>query len=233
VRDLGITDRAAAWKTYLEVVHEATLPAVVREHPVYAARKDVVALFDYMLGFRDYHYKDIAIAWKFAVKEPYRGYTTRFGVYEHDLGRYLANVHSFSERLAAQPPGLNPLLAACADVRVDLSLRVWDVVKALKLLRAASTAANKPTQVDDRRSFLRFAEDVMRDLEGRRAELTALRLAVTDAEITPDNEDTHAKVVALGARVEQIRHALWDRVAAVGLLAEGVVAEERTRELPR
>lgn len=186
-------------------------------------------LFDYMLGFRDYHYKDIAIAWKFAVREPYRGYTTRFGVYEHDLASYLANVHAFSARLAAQPPGLNPLLAACADVRVELSLRVWDVIKALKLLRAAA----KPTEVGARRSFLRLAADVMGDLEAHRAELGALRLAVTDAEITPDNEDIHAKVVALRASVEKVRHDLWDRVGAANLLTDAVIADERTRELPR
>jgi len=233
LRDLGITERDAAWKVYLDVVHEAVLPEVIRTHPVYRERKDVSGLFDYMLGFRDYHFKDIAIAWKFAVKEPYRGYTTRFGVYEHHLDRYLANVHSFSERLAAYPPGLNPLLAACADVRVDLSLRVWDVIKALKLLRAASIAAARPTQLEERRSFLQLAEDVMRDLEARRSELTVLRAAVTDAEITPRNEESHAKVADLGVRVEQLRQGLWDRVGKVGLLADAVIAEERARALPR
>ncbi len=236
LRDMGITDRAAAWSLYLEVVHDAVLPSIVRDHPVYRGRKDVSGLFDYMLGFRDYHYKDIAIAWKFAVKEPYRGYTTRFGVYEHDLERYLANVHSFSARLADYPPGINPLLAACADVRVDLSLRVWDVVKALKLLRAASVSAAKPSpsgQVEERRAFLALAEDVMAELEAKRAQLVELRAAVSNAEITPNNEDTFAKVAQLGADVERVRQRLWDRVGATGLLAEAVIAEERTRELPR
>lgn len=233
LRDLGITDRAAAWSVYLDVVHEAVLPDVIRAHPVYRARKDVSGLFDYMLGFRDYHFKDIAIAWKFAVKEPYRGYTTRFGIYEHDLARYLANVHSFSHRLASYPPGLNPLLAACADVRVDLSLRVWDVIKALKLLRAASLTAATPGQVEERRGFLLLAAQIMSALEGKRAELGELRGAVGNAEITPDNEDTFAKIAALSADVERTRQELWDRVARTGLLQEAVIAEERTRELPR
>ncbi|HSO31980.1 MAG TPA: hypothetical protein VLT33_05675 [Labilithrix sp.] len=233
LRDLGITARDEAWEVYLAVVHEAALPERITSHPVYRERKDVAGLFDYMLGFRDYHTKDIATAWRFAVKEPYRGYTTRFGVYEHDLEHYLAHVHSFSARLAAYPPGLNPLLASCADVRVDLSLRVWDVVKALKLLRAASLTAAKPTQVADRRSFLELAEDVMRDLEGKRAELAILRAVVTDAEMTPNNEDTHARVVDLATRVEHTRHELWDRVGRAGLLEEAVIAAERTRELPR
>lgn len=233
MRDLGVTDRAEAWSLYLDVVHEAVLPDVIRNHPVYRERKDVSGLFDYMLGFRDYHYKDIAIAWKFAVKEPYRGYTTRFGIYEHDLARYLANVHSFSHRLASYPPGLNPLHAACADVRVDLSLRVWDVIKALKLLRAASITAAVPAQVEERRGFLSLAEQLMSALEAKRAVLTELRGAIGNAEITPDNEETFAKIAALGAHVEQIRQDLWDRVGRTGLLQEAVIAEERTRELPR
>jgi hypothetical protein len=233
LRDLGITDRAEAWKIYLDVVHEAVLPEIVKRHPVYAARKDVSGLFDYMLGFRDYHTKDIAIAWRFAVKEPYRGYTTRFGVYEHDLERYLGNVHAFSERLATYPPGINPLLASCADVRVDLSLRVWDVIKALKLLRAASLGSGKPAQSEERRSFLQLAEDVMTDLEAKRTELTALRAVVADAEMTPVNETTHQQVVNLATRVEATRQALWDRVERTSLLGTAVIAEERTRELPR
>ena len=233
LRDLGVTTRAEAWAIYLDVVHEALLPKRIARHPVYRERKDIAGLFDYMLGFRDYHTRDIAIAWRFAVKEPYRGYTTRFGVYEHDLDRYLANVHSFSARLASYPPGINPLLASCADVRVDLSLRVWDVVKALKLLRAASIEAARPTQVADRQSFLALAEDVMRDLEGKRAELAILRAVVGDAEITPDNEDTHARVLDLTARVEQTRQGLWDRVQSTGLLGDAIIAAERTRELPR
>jgi hypothetical protein len=233
LRDLGITSREEAWKIYLDVVHDAVLPEIVRAHPVYRERKDVSGLFDYMLGFRDYHFKDIALAWSFAVKEPYRGYTTRFGVYEHDLERYLAHVHSFSRRLDAYPPGINPLLASCADVRVDLSLRVWDVIKALKLLRAASVAQGKPTAREDRRSFLLLAEDIMRDLERLRAELGVLRAAVTDAEMTPNNEETYAKAADLGACVERTRQRLWDGVAQTALLEEAVLAQERTRELPR
>jgi hypothetical protein len=231
MRDMGFGDRASAWPLYLEVVHEAKLPEAISEHPVYAARKDVRELFEYMLGFREYQAKDIASAWKYSMKEPYRGYTTRFGVYEGDLERYLDGVHGFAARLAAYPPGYNPLLAACADVRVDLSLRVWDVVKALKLLRAASVAAKRPG--DDRRAFLAMAEREMATLFGLKAELAVLRARVIDAEITPDNEDTHGAIAGLSARVEAARQVFWDRVASVGLLESAVVAEERTRELPR
>src|SRR5262249_42537978 len=138
MRDLGYTDRAAVWPIYLDVVHEAVIPEVIKENPVYRARQDIAGLFDYMAGFRDYHHKDIAIAGKFAVQSPYRGYTIDFGIYESDLDRYLDYVHAFPERLAAYPPGLNPLLAACADVKVDLALRVWDVMKALRLVRESA-----------------------------------------------------------------------------------------------
>src|SRR5262249_50191381 len=107
---------------------------------------------------------------------------------------------SFAARLAAYPPGYNPLLAACADVRVDLSLRVWDVIKALKLLRAASVAAKRPD--GERRAFLAMAEDQMKVLVADKADLGAVRARVLDAEITPDNEDTHGRVAALSAKVE-------------------------------
>ena len=231
LRDVGITERKDAWRVYLEVVHEKRLPEEIAKHAVYAARNDVSDLFDYMLGFREYHRKDIAIAWRFAVKEPYRGYTTRFGIYESDLGRYLDHVHAFSARLASYPPGYNPLLASCADVRVDLSLRVWDVVKALKLLRAASLKRGGPEP--ERASFLALAEDVMRELEGERGELAVLRGAVRDAEMTPPNEDTYARIKELGSRVERTRQTLWSRVLATKLLEDAVIAEERVRELPR
>ena len=122
------------------------------------------------------------------------------------------------------------------DVCVDLSLRVWDVVKALKHLRAASVSAVKLSpsgQVEERRAFLALAEGVMGELEAKRAQLGELRAAVSNAEITPNNEDTFAKVAHLDADVERVRQRLWDRVGATGLLAEAVIAEERTRELPR
>jgi hypothetical protein len=231
MRDMGFGERASAWPIYLDVVDEAKLPEVVGKHPVYAARKDVRELFEYMLGFREYQAKDIASAWRFSIKEPYRGYTTRFGIYESDLDRYLDGVHGFAARLSAYPPGYNPLLAACADVRVDLSLRVWDVIKALKLLRAASVAAKRPDA--ERGSFLSMAEDQMKVLLGRKAELAALRTRVIDAEITPHNEDTHGAIAALSAKVEGARQSFWDRVANLDLLEPRVTSEERSRELPR
>ena len=67
----------------------------------------------------------------------------------------------------------------------------------------------------------------------RKAELAALRARITDAEITPDNEESHAAIAALSAKVEVARQSFWDRVANLGLLEPAVVAEERTRELPR
>ena len=35
------------------------------------------------------------------------------------------------------------------------------------------------------------------------------------------------------ASVEKVRHDLWDRVRAANLLTDAVIADERTRELPR
>jgi hypothetical protein len=87
--------------------------------------------------------------------------------------------------------------------------------------------------VEDRRAFLALAEDVMRDLEAKRTELAGLRAAVADAEMTPNNEETHARVLDLTGRVERTRQELWDRVAQTGLLEDAVIADERTRELPR
>ena len=85
LRDLGVTDRQSARAIYDEVVQRALPPASVSGHPVYQAREDIRGLFAYMLGFRDYHYKVIAVAWRFGARDPYRGYLARFGIYQGDL----------------------------------------------------------------------------------------------------------------------------------------------------
>ena len=227
LRDLGITERAPAREIYDAVVDRAELPAHVSSHPVYQARPELQSLFKYMLGFRPYHFKDIEVAWRFAQKEPYRGYTARFGIYESDLAKYLEHVRTFQERLAQTPPGFNPLLAAWAETRLDLHLRVWDVIKALKLLR-------KPARSNhERRGFLNLGEQLIAELQGLRKRLQPLRERITDAEITARNEQTFTAIHALGAEIEAVRQRLWDQVAATGLLEPSVVAAERTRELPR
>lgn len=225
MRDLGYHDHERVWPIYLDLVDRAVVPEAVAAKA--SARPDIAELLEYMRGFRDYHFKDIAIAWKFAVQSPYRGYTIRFGIYESDLGRYLAGVHAFPARLAAYPVGLNPLLAACADVKVDLALRVWDVMKALRLVREPAGSAER------RAGFLALADETMAELEACKARLAVIRADVRDAEITPRNEETLGRVGALAGDVDGVRQRLWDRVAASGLLPPAVIAEERGRDLPR
>jgi hypothetical protein len=234
LRDLGITARPAARAIYDDVVDRAVLPESVKQHPVYQAREDIRGLFAYMLGFRAYHYKDIAIAWRFGAKDPYRGYLARFGIYESDLGRYLARVAAFWDALSALPRGLNPLLCALADVRLDLQLRVWDVTKALRLLRAATLAGQPPEQGRAARTaLLGGVEPLLGELEQVRGELAVLRLHVHDAEATPRNQALYAQAAALGAQVESVRDRLWGWAAGTGLLSQGTLDEERVRELPR
>ncbi len=225
MRDLGYLERDAIWPLYVELVDEARIPAVLAQHP--AMRPDIASLFEYMRGFRDYQLTDIRTAWKYAVKEPYRTYAIRFGIYESDLARYLDNVATFCARLAKVPPGLNPLLAACADVKVDLALRVWDIMKGLKLARDPAGTG------EARVKLLALADATMRDLEAGKADLQALRRAIHDAELTSRNEDAHAQIAALAARVETIRRGWWDALAATGLLAAAALDAERARELPR
>ena len=223
MRDLGYLDRETIWPIYLELVDRATIPEAIAKHP--AMRPDIALLFEYMRGFRDYQMTDIRTAWKYAVKEPYRTYAIRFGIYEHDLARYLDGVATFCARLAKVPPGLNPLLAACADVKVEIALRVWDLMKGLKLAR---DPAGTP---EARVRLLALADATMRDLEACRGELAALRGTIHDAEITSRNEDAYTRIAALAARVAGVRHAWWDALASV--LPESTLAVERERELPR
>jgi hypothetical protein len=234
LRDLGVTTRPAARAIYDDVVDRAVLPEAVRQHPVYQARADIQGLFAYMLGFRAYHYKDIAVAWRFGAKDPYRGYLARFGIYESDLDRYLAHVASFFERLSALPRGLNPLACALAEVRLDLQLRVWDVTKALRLLRAATLPLRAPEEGRAQRAaLLGEVEPLLGELEAVRAGLSALRLRVHDAEATPRNQALFAQAQALSVQVESVRERLWNWAGSTGLVGQAVIDEERVRELPR
>jgi len=222
MRDLGYTTREAVWPHYLALVDDAVIPAALAGAPPAAA-----ALFEYMRGFRDYQLGDIRTAWKFAVKEPYRAYAIRFGIYEADLATYLATVSTFCARLATVPPGLNPLLAACADVRVELALRVWDVMKGLRLARGP---AGTP---DARTRLLDLADATMRDLEACKAALADLRGEIRDAELTSRNEAIVDRIAALAARVSGVHDAWWDALVARGALTAAVADDERARELPR
>ena len=230
--DLGVACRSEARAIFDDVTSRATLPDRVRDHAAYA-RPDVRALFDYMLGFRDYHRKDIAAAFAFAARDPYRGFFLRYRLYEHDLARYLAAVRGFAARLEATPPGLSPLLAALADVRVEHASRVWDVVKALRLCRAALGKGDDDGLVARRRTLLALGERFFVELDAIGASLASLRRDIVDAELTPRNERILAAVRTVAARVEDLRMRLWDAAAETGLLAPEVVRDERARELPR
>jgi hypothetical protein len=227
MRDLGFHDRASIWPLYVELVDEARIPAAIANHPLYATRADISGLMEYMRGFRDYQLGDIRTAWKYAVKEPYRSYAIRFGIYESDLAKYLAHVGGFCAKLALVEPGLNPVLAACADVKVELALRVWDVMKGLKLAREA---AGTPAA---RAALLARAEETMVALEAARGELAGVRGAIHDAELTARNEDRCDQIAALAARVAAIRTAWWDAIAATGFVPATAIDAERDRVLPR
>jgi hypothetical protein len=225
--DMGVTDRASARALFDALTARAELPEAAAASAVYQAREDIRSLFEYMRGFRDYHLKDIRAAYRFASRDVYRGYFLRYGIYEHDPDRYLASVRSFQARLDGYPPGLSPLLCACAEVRVAHSLRVWDVVKALKLVRAATPDGGA------RGAFLATAEGFFGRLDALWAALGGLRARVKSAEMVPRNEAVHGEICALAARVEALRGEVWDAAGATGLLAPAVLEQERTRELPR
>lgn len=75
------------------------------------------------------------------------------------------------------------------------------------------------------------AESRIQQLEALNQRLQTLRSEVHDAELSPHNEHTFTALGALGAEVESLRTRIWDDAAP--LLAPDVLAEERTRELPR
>lgn len=212
---MGLAGRAR--EIFDDVTTRALLPEVVAKHPLYEG--EVRGLFEYMLGFRDYHLKDIREAWAHASRDVYRGFFLRFGIYESDAARYVASVRSFEARLAAQPPGLDPLRAQAADVRVSIALRVYDVTKALRLQRKAG----------DREKALARAEGQLASLEDAHRRLNALRDELHDAELSPANESRFVALTALAADVEAIRARIWGEAE----LSAEVLATERIRELPR
>jgi hypothetical protein len=210
------------------------LPASVAAPPVYQERAQVRELLQYVRGFHDYHLKDIREAWRFAARDMYRGLSLRFGIYESNLERYLAHVRGFQATLEAQLPGLNPLKAACADTRVELCLRVWDVTKALKRVRKAVEGLPEEQAREHRRAFFATAEAHLRRLEECHRALETLRAQVAHAELTSNNESLYRTLTQdVQVRVARVRESLWDAVAATGLVDAAVVEEERTRELPR
>lgn len=233
LRELGIFDRETARAVYDDLAIRAVMPARLSEHPTFQAREDLQKLFEYVRGFRDYHYKDIHPAFDHASRDVYRGLFLRFGIYESDPARYVEGVRSFDARLRALPPGLSPLAAAAADVRVAIALRVFDVTKSMRLQRGAIAGlALGDEERRARRAAVRgAAEQRVRTLESLHRRLGALRSAVHDAELSPGNEQTFAALGVLAGEVEALRHAIWDDAAA--LLGPAVIGEERSRELPR
>ncbi len=233
LRDMGITDRATSRAIFDAVTGRAEIPPEVERNEVYRSRQEVRGLFEYMRGFRDYHLKDIHEAWKYASRDMYRGFFLRFGLYSGDAAVYVSNVKSFQQRLDAYSPGLNPLLAQCADARVALALRVYDGTKALRMVRTALPGTEEAA-AQRRRDFLRgVAEPYFAALEEQQRALETLRARVTNAEMVPFNERVHEDIRALATAVETLRGRLWDDVERTGLLSAKAVAEERTRELPR
>ncbi len=234
LQELGISTRFEAREVYDALAARGELPAAVAAHPVYPERAAIQELFQYMQGFREYHLKDIREAWRFAARDMYRGISLRFGIYEGNVERYLAHVRGFQGKLEAQLPGLNPLKAACADTRVELCLRVWDITKALKRVRKAVEGRPEAEAREHRQAFFATAEAHLKQLEACNRELEALRAQVGHAELTSNNEALYRTLTKdVQARVARVRESVWDAVAATGLVDAAVVAEERTRELPR
>jgi hypothetical protein len=233
LRDMGITDRATSRAIFDAVTNRAELPAEVERAGPYQSRKEVRDLFEYMRGFRDYHLNDIREAWKYATRDMYRGFFLRFGLYSGDSEAYVRGVKSFQSRLDAYPPGLNPLLAQCADVRVALALRVFDGTKALRRVRKALEGPGEALRQRRRDLLQGLTEPYFKALEEQQRALESLRVRVTNAEMVPYNERLHADIESLAATVEMLRGKLWDEVAKTGLLSPEAVAAERVRELPR
>ncbi len=219
---LGVLGREASRAVFDAVTTRVELPTVVSEHPAYAAREDIRSLFTYMLGFRDYHLKDIRTAWRVASRDPYRAILVRLGLYETDEDRYVANVRAYQARLDATPPGFDALSAAAADVRVDLALRAFDVTKALRLSRS---------HTDDRRRTMDEADAFVERLSGLGARLASVAARILDAELSPRNERILAELHDLSREVDAVHQAIWN--ATLRVLPAEVVAEERARTLPR
>ncbi len=227
---LGVSTEPEARAIFDDVTVRATIPERVLAASAYREREDVRSLFEYMRGFRDYHLKDIKLAFKHASRDVYRGFFLRFGIYESDVDRYVTSVKTFTARLSAHPPGLNPLLALSADVRVSIALRVWDVIKAMRLLRKAVPEARRAELLPIVRATF---EARLVALEGCAAALRTIRARIGDAELSPPNEETFAAIEAAAREVESLRQAIWDDAEAFSVLDTKTIEAERARELPR
>jgi hypothetical protein len=233
LREVGVFDRGTARALYDDLAVRGVMPDRLAQHPRVQAREELRSLFEYIRGFRAYHLTDIHPAFDHASRDVWRGFFTRFGIYETDPARYVARVRAFDDLLAAQPRGLSPLAAMAADVRMDVALRVFDVTKALRLQRKSLAGANlsDAEKRAHRVELRRAGEGHVRALEAIHARLAAVREGVHDAELSSANERTFAALGALAAEVAAVRARIWD--AASTWLPASVVEAERARELPR
>jgi hypothetical protein len=232
---LGLAESATARAIFDALTVRAEIPEVLRDHPLYAAREDLRSLFEYMRGFRDYHFKDIDIALGYAVKDAYRGFFLRYGLYEHDAARYIESVRAFPARLAAERPGLHPLLAALSDQKVGIALLVWDVTKALRLLRKVTraTVSDDTVRRERRRSILRAMDPFLARLDAAAETERAIRSQIQGAELTARNERLLGEINRLADSLAALHVDLWNAVESFDGVAKEVVAKERTRKLPR
>lgn len=214
---LGITTREEARAIFDDVTTRAVLPERIARHPLYEG--EIRSLFEYMLGFRDYHLKDIREAWKHASRDVYRGFFLRYDVYESNAQRYIARARAIMDRLASEPPGLDPLRAMAADIRMSIALRAFDVSKALRLER----------KTGDRVAALGRAEERLAELDRAHHALRVMREELHDAELSPANARRFSALEALARDVEAVRDRIWSHAA----LPADVIAAERVRELPR
>ena len=229
--DLGLAEPLQARAIFDDLTVRAILPTVLSAHPAYAAREELRSLFSYMQGFRDYHFKDIDLALGFARKDAYRGFFRRFGLYERDADVYVQNVRSFPARLGRERPGLHPLLAALSDQKLSHALLVWDVTKALRLLRTATVSA--PDRVARRTAFLQETAAFWERLSALALTEQHLREAIRGAELTAANERLWQETGALGGTLAALHEAIWHWAGDQRLLSAEVVAKERARQLPR
>lgn len=231
---MGLAEPRTARALFDTLTVKAEIPAELRDHPAYAEREELRSLFEYMRGFRDYHFKDIDTALGYAAKDAYRGFFLRFGLYERDVDRYIANARAFPAWLSRERPGLHPILAALSDQKVGIALLVWDVTKALKLARKATEAiADRDERRAKRQACLRAMDPFLDRLTVAHEQERALRARVQGAELTAKNEAVLADIDRLAVTLANLHEDLWDGVERGGIVASEVVAKERVRQLPR
>lgn len=231
MRDLGLDDPLVARRISDRLTVDAVIPDELTTHPLYAEREDVRSLFAYMQGFCPYHHKDIQSALGFARKDAYRSFYLRYGLYESDADRYVAKVRAFPGWLARQRGGLHPLLAALSDAKVGHALLVWDVTKALRLLRTAT--AQHEDRATVRRGFVTAMQPFLAALDDESGAERALRERIEGAELTARNEVVADEIDALAARLDRLHDELWNAVGALSWLPAETIDRERARQLPR